>query len=498
MSSGSTKEPAAMQEGSGATPPPSPEKREKPALIDSLAKASIAFTAAPAGRAAFLAGFVYYEMGRHGFYGTGVDWSVWYIRFLTGAFALAVLSVSVSSMYGRYLLTLRSLAAQRGYTLGGRNWSRGVSRFFFLSYLCLAVAQMFLGFVYFPTSCGSALATCDKLQKAAANGTANYTKTPCATDWQMVDAELLQRAGCTPMSEPWIPFVGGIIMFVGIITMLLRSATAFKKSGGVKFDEHGRAVGNRVDELTGQLVSRQSSASNLEEFPNQVPNPLSLPPTPTPTPTPTPSKQQFRPERMRTVIHIIANQSTFVASFALAAQTRLLADVESDPRLTFLYMVCMTVSSVGSIVSSFALSWIDMCLVDMKVGGLVGIREQNLYLDAVSPFVRLCFVLFALSCIGFMCGFCLLAWGVGIFDMKEPNLTGSFYLCPLVSGAVTLAGVLCTVAYVFLTAHWISNRPKGAQGPAGPHASSAYKVFMLKIRTVGSQITVCCGFLTCE
>ena len=503
MSSGSSKE--------AATPMRNQKKEEetKSVLMDSLAKASIAFTAAPAGRAAFIAGFVYYEMGRHNFYGTGLDWSVHYIRALCGAFALAVISVSTSSMYGRYLLTLRDPAAQRGYSLGARNWSRGVSRFFLLSYLCLSVAQMFLGFVYFPTSCGSAQETCKAVQLAAANDT-NGTATLCVMDWQTADVELLKRADCTPMSERWVPFVGGIIMIVSIITILLNSAYAFITHGGVKIDEHGRAVGNMVDASTGQLISRQSTASKMDILPNQVPNPISPPPTSTPILSercsPTTRQRQHRPGRMHAVIHTIANQATFVASFALAAQTRLLAKTESpDSALTFLYMVFMTISSVSSIIASFGLSWVDMILVDMRTGGLVGVAEQNLYLDAVSVSVGICFGLFALSCVGFMLGFCLLAWGVGMFSMPDPDLTGSFYLCPLVSGAVTLACVLATVAYVFLTARWISPSDSQSQTPeqvsaasTATAASSEYKIFMLKIRTVGSQITVCCGFLTCE
>lgn len=106
--------------------PPAAEQPAKKASVqmDPLAKASLASTVAPAGRAAFLAGFTYYEMGRYIFYGTGSeqDWSVHYVRALCGAFAMAVLSVSISSIYGRYLLTLQLPKAQRGFALGARNW----------------------------------------------------------------------------------------------------------------------------------------------------------------------------------------------------------------------------------------------------------------------------------------------------------------------------------------------------------------------------------------
>ena len=117
---------------------------------------------------------------------------------------------------------------------------------------------------------------------------------------------------------------------------------------------------------------------------------------------------------MYNMIHPIADQATFVASFALAAQTRLLANIDgSDWTLTFLYIVLMTTASVSSILSSLGLSFIDMLLVDMRNGGIAGTKEQNHFLDVVSNVVHGCFLLFAVACVSFLGGFCVMAWGVG-------------------------------------------------------------------------------------
>ena len=479
--------------------------------MDPLAKASLASTVAPAGRAAFLAGFTYYEMGRYAFYGTGrtEDWSVHYIRALCGAFVMAVLSVSISSMYGRYLLTLRLPRAQRGYALGARNWARAVAHFYFLSYLCLAIAQMFLGYVYFPTSCGNSVTTCNMAKKAAAattpsnatNSSSGGGEDPTMKKKMMMTvncggSEALELAGCTPTAYALVPFVGGIIMLVGMLMLFLKISSGFYNGGGVIVDAHGRAGGNEINK-NGSIVkrsessggsskTRQDNTKELELFvcatvqhkskggggaktrtreerrdpegkrpswSNQVTNPArkslvaggakvdeTSPTTTAPTsstsstsstsptspttvatvatgPHSQENRRQHRPERMYNMIHPIADQATFVASFALAAQTRLLANIDgSDWTLTFLYIVFMTTASVSSILSSLGLSYIDMLLVDMRNGGIAGTKEQNHFLDVVSNVVHGCFLLFAVACVSFLGGFCLMAWGVGYID----------------------------------------------------------------------------------
>ena len=444
--------------------------------MDPLAKASLASTVAPAGRAAFLAGFTYYEMGRYAFYGTGrtEDWSVHYIRALCGAFVMAVLSVSISSMYGRYLLTLRLPRAQRGYALGARNWARAVAYFFFLSYLCLAIAQMFLGYVYFPTNCGASVTTCKKAAAAItpSNATNSGSSRVCRRE-DPVDcggSAALELAGCTPTAYALVPFVGGMIMLIGIVMLFLKISIGFYNSGGVIVDAHGRAGGNEINK-SGSIVKRNESSGGssktrntkelelfvrtIETCSKQVTNPaheslvaggkvydisaapatsaatsnsttVATPTTPTSPTTPTTvamggpcsqeNRRHHRPERMYNMIHPIADQATFVASFALAAQTRLLANIDgdgSDRTLTFLYIVLMTTASVSSILSSLGLSFIDMLLVDMRNGGIAGTKEQNHFLDVVSNVVHGCFLLFAVACVSFLGGFCVMAWGVG-------------------------------------------------------------------------------------
>lgn len=175
--------------------------------MDEYASGTLETTQAPSQRSAFLAGFCYYEMGRHAFFGDGAGVSVFYVRALMGTFVFSVISVSVASLFARYLTTLTFPAAQRGYVAAARNWSRGVLRSNAIAYLCFAVAQMYLGYTYYPTSCGSAFSSC-----AAAREYANSTDVNCA------DEEILAEAGCQATQYRLVPFAGGIVMIVGFIT----------------------------------------------------------------------------------------------------------------------------------------------------------------------------------------------------------------------------------------------------------------------------------------
>ena len=176
--------------------------------MDEYASGSLETTQAPSQRSAFLAGFCYYEMGRHAFYGDATGVSVIYVRALMGTFVFSVISVSVASLFGRYLTTLTFPAAQRGYVAAARGWSRAVLRSNSIAYLCFAVAQMYLGYTYYPTSCGSAFASC-----AAAREITNATDVNCA------DEVFLAEAGCQATQYRQVPFVGSIVMIIGFITV---------------------------------------------------------------------------------------------------------------------------------------------------------------------------------------------------------------------------------------------------------------------------------------
>ena len=352
--------------------------------------------------------------------------------------------------------------------------ARAVAYFYLLAFLCLAVAQMFLGYVYFPTSCGSASETCQNVSSTliarnnATNDTicwdsealklAGCTPTPYAGCW---DSEALKLAGCTSTPCAMVPFVGGVVMLAGILLLFVKIAVGFYNSGGVLVDAHGRAVGNEINK-NGSVVKRSESSDSSRSsrqlelmtkrelgirmsWSNQVSNPARKSLVDAATTSKVDEKveerveekvdgpchsaanrRQHRPERMYNMIHPIADQATFVASFSLAAQTRLLANIEgSNFTLNFFYIVFMTVCTVSSVLSSLGLSFIDMMLVDMRNGGIAGINEQNRFLDAVSSIVHGCFLLFAVACVSFLSGFCVMAWGVGYVD-KDVSFSLTF------------------------------------------------------------------------
>ena len=61
--------------------------------------------------------------------------------------------------------------------------ARAVAYFYLLAFVCLAVAQMFLGYVYFPTTCGNAVETCKTVTKATAPNNIAVNATTCLICW---------------------------------------------------------------------------------------------------------------------------------------------------------------------------------------------------------------------------------------------------------------------------------------------------------------------------
>ena len=83
--------------------------------------------------------------------------------------------------------------------------------------------------------------------------------------------------------------------------------------------------------------------------------------------------------------------------------------------------------------------------------------------------------------------------------------TERFFVWPLATGAITLVVLSATVLYIYVSAWCITRGTKeeteclgsaAAAAKIGTTTSFQYSSFLTKIKTVGSQITVCCGFLT--
>ena len=98
-------------------------------------------TRVSAGRASFIAGFCYYEVARHGFYGQSGTLSDLYVHAQTGAFVCAVLSCTLSTFLGRYCTTLNVHASQQGFAIAANNYVRWSMRFFLLAFWLQSLAK---------------------------------------------------------------------------------------------------------------------------------------------------------------------------------------------------------------------------------------------------------------------------------------------------------------------------------------------------------------------
>ena len=114
-------------------------------------KAIINTVSVSAGRATFLAGFTYYQIGRYD-YETGADTA--YVVFNTAAFVLSVLSAAISALVAYY--------SPRGLFLDDDKRAKFVSMIIPFSRICFQLYQLALilyalglsrmGYVYYPTS----------------------------------------------------------------------------------------------------------------------------------------------------------------------------------------------------------------------------------------------------------------------------------------------------------------------------------------------------------
>ena len=71
---------------------------------------AIATATSSSSRSSFIAGWMYYEIARNGFFGTDSDASANYLRAQTGSFLFAVISVTVASYISRYIRSVEVIA----------------------------------------------------------------------------------------------------------------------------------------------------------------------------------------------------------------------------------------------------------------------------------------------------------------------------------------------------------------------------------------------------
>lgn len=483
--------------------------------MDPYAKAKMLASFSSSQRCAFLAGFTYYELCRHGFYGPGEGLSIAYAISCAGTFVFSLLTVSVASLFSRYLTTLSSPAAQRAFTVAAHNWG-GQSTLWFnlLAYISFAIAQMFIGETYYPTSCGSALATCQYMRTAM-----NDSKISC------MNTTAIARAGCKSTDYRILPCTGGLLLLLSILVSGLITLHQFRRSGGMVLNSFGvlttwgrnsprkRSRNNGTSgknndsnpDLTIQLLRNESGSNVL----NRSAEPK--------------ARSSLGPQQLQKAARRIADQALFVASFSLAAQTRLLSNVHSSSdSATFVYILMMTSATCLSSAATFSMSICDTFITLVCESGVHDEQHQRRFTDAVSRLIKFYAILFSVACICFLCGFALIAYGVGFSDGSRAGYPDMTY-CPIIGSISCLVVLGVVLWFIMRTAKGIS-RDAQAGGDASLRAETAsarlspqqersryigctrckgcssqqhasYKVFMTQMNSIGSQITLCAGFV---
>jgi hypothetical protein len=416
-----------------------------------------------AAMASFVAGFCYYEAGRFDFYGYPGTRSANYINATVGAFVLAVLSVSLSSFITRYGTALRLSKAQAAFAISANEYVRYTHRSYTICFLCLAVAMMFLGDTYYPTTCGSMRSSCN----LAVN---DSTRDECTT-------ELLDAAECYPTTAKFIPLVGGIFTFLGILYSHFRVLRAFGANAGVVLaDDASKITQEQVAGMQLGLNARGDSKQEIKQVDDKV-----------------------------RIINTIKGQATFVAGFSFAGMTRLLpidlTDTSRDNTVSQFYLIFMTMTTCFSLVCSIGMTTVNIFVLDFPP------NKRFSFVTHLDSTIKLFTGLFYTAVISFFVAFTILPWGVD-FSLEHGNRNLAYIV--IVGGIVSLVSIIGACWYTHcqamavLAEHTLSapsdvdpdlNGQSAASGASSERVKEAWTAVSAKVEGVGGQITVCCGFV---
>lgn len=211
-------------------------------------------------------------------------------------------------------------------------------------------------------------------------------------------------------------------------------------------------------------------------------------------------EQHPRAEFLLSIGRTVANQALFVASFSLAAQTRLITTSDAvtldGP---FWYIVFMTISTTCCMITAAGLTNFDVLMTDMLRSGLTDKHACDRFADKMDRQVFGFCLLFAAGGVSFLAGLGLLGWGIGIND-ESPDGGQYSHFTSIIAGATTIsaAALVIIVVKIVVVADRTRRQFVSVQG-LGENVSArsaTYEVFMAEISMVGEQVTLCCGYVS--
>ena len=211
-------------------------------------------------------------------------------------------------------------------------------------------------------------------------------------------------------------------------------------------------------------------------------------------------EQHPRAEFLLSIARTVANQALFVASFSLAAQTRLITSgdtVTHDGALS--YIVCMTITTCFCMICAAGLTNFDVLMTDMLRSGLTAQHACDLFAERMNHQVFLLCSLFAVGCVSFLAGLGLLGWGIGISDGSPDGGKYSQYSVVIAVASASSSGFLMLIVVIIVASANRIRRQFSSIQSVDIHVSmrsATYEVFMAEISMVGEQVTLCCGYVS--
>jgi hypothetical protein len=212
------------------------------------------------GMAAFVAGFCSYEVGKFNSNGYPFTNADNYVNSLVAAFVFAILSVSISSMITRYGTALKIAQAQAAFAVASNDWVRRVHRSYLLCYLCIGIALLFVGEVYYPTNCGTMRQSCDLAYTAAGltEGLSNCTP------------HELEAAGCFRTTTRFVPIIAGALTILAVILGSIKVVAVFLDAGGIELADDTSKITREQAMLLTQGVGGNDTKEQGKEVDNYV------------------------------------------------------------------------------------------------------------------------------------------------------------------------------------------------------------------------------------
>jgi hypothetical protein len=196
----------------------------------------------------------------------------------------------------------------------------------------------------------------------------------------------------------------------------------------------------------------------------------------------------------------VANQALFVASFSLAAQTRLITSSDATTHDgAFCYIVCMTIATTSCMICAAGLTNFDVLMTDMLRSGLADKNACDRFADKMDRLVFVFCSLFAVGCVSFLAGLGLLGWGIGINDGSPDGGDYSQFTWVIAAATAMSGAVLVSIVVVIVvSANRIRQQCSSIQGvnECVCARSAVYETFMAEISMVGEQVTLCCGYVS--